>query len=124
MTRILSEIEVGDRIRLTPGGRDRIWWDVTARDDAHIVAVRPAPFEPKAKGAVEYTILATIDYRYNAAGPGLIRTTVNTIGGGWDLDGRVNEGSEEIIAALASGDWELSRRRLLGVANVEREAKA
>ncbi|KZE41368.1 hypothetical protein [Microbacterium sp. T32] len=124
MTRILSEIQVGDRIRIEPGGRERVWWDVTARDDDHIVAVRPAPFEPKAKGTVEYTILASIDYRYNSAGPGLIRTTVNTIGGGWDLDGRVKEGSEEIVAALASGDWELSHRRLLGVGNVEREVNA
>jgi hypothetical protein len=122
MTRILSEIQVGDRIRLAPGRNRRAWWTVTARDHDHIVAVRQAAFQ--SKGTVEYTILATIDYRYNAAGPGLIRTTVNTIDGGWDLGGRVKEGSEEIIAALASGDWELSLRRLLGVAVVEREAKA
>ena len=119
MSRILDDVNVGDKVRFTPGSRPKAWWEVTARDDKHIVAVRQAAFHPK--GVVEYTIVADIDYRYNFAGPGLIRTTVNTIGGGWDLEDRVTEGSEEIIAVLASGEWELSNRRLIDLTTIERK---
>lgn len=103
---IVSGLAVGDRVRING---NRLTWTVTARNDDYVVAVRQAPFQPK--GEHQYTIITHSDYRYNFVGPGLILTTVNTMGGGWDLDGRVEEGSRELVEALASGEWETSHRR-------------
>lgn len=103
---IVSGLKVGDRVRING---NRLTWTITARNDDYVLAVRQAPFQPK--GEHQYTIITHSDYRYNFVGPGLILTTVNTMGGGWDLDGRVEEGSRELVDALASGEWETSHRR-------------
>lgn len=103
---LVRDLQIGDRVRING---NRLAWTITARNDDYIVAVRQAPFQPK--GEHQYTIITHSDYRYNFVGPGLILTTVNTIGGGWDLDGRVDEGSRELVEALASGEWETSHRR-------------
>jgi len=103
---IAADLKVGDRVRING---NRLAWTITARNDQYVVAVRQAPFRPK--GEHQYTIITYSEYRYNFVGPGFILTTVNTMGGGWDLDGRVKEGSQEIIEALASGQWETSHRR-------------
>lgn len=105
-SRILPNLKVGVRVRLNG---QRVSWEVTARNDSYIVCVRQAPFSPK--GEHQYTIIEHSDYCYNFAGPGLILTTLNTMGGGWEIDGRVTEGSREIIDALESGEWETSHRR-------------
>lgn len=103
---LVRDLQIGDRVRING---NRLAWTITARNDDYIVAVRQAPFQPK--GEHQYTIITHSDYRYNFVGPGLILTTVNTIGGGWDLYGRVDEGSRELVEALASGEWETSHRR-------------
>jgi hypothetical protein len=103
---IVRRLEVGQRIHING---HRLTWTITARNDEYIVAVRQEPFRPK--GEHQYTVITHSDYRYNFVGPGLILTTANTMGGGWDLDGRVEEGSRELVDALASGEWDTSHRR-------------
>lgn len=117
---MFDEIEVGDKILMVPDPRPRNAWTVTARNDEHIVAVRQAPFRPK--GEVEYTITGTLNGGYNGVRSGLVRSSLNTLGGGWELDGRVEEGSREIIEALESGDFELSLRRVYPLDSLEKKA--
>lgn len=111
-----DNIKVGDRVRFTPDSDTRRAWTVTARNADHIVAVRQAYFEPE--GVVQYTVTEVRDYRYNGVRPGLVRSSLNTMGGGWDLDHRIDEGSREIIAALEAGEYELSNRRVIEVDDV------
>lgn len=112
--RILPDIHAGDEIHVTPDERDAPW-RVTARDDKHIVIIRPTAEAPD---SVEYAVIAEVTDTYNSAGPGLIRASLNTLGGGWNLNGRERAGAEEIIHALADGVHELSLRRRGGVAAV------
>lgn len=117
-----SQIAVGDQIRFQPDSRERAWWTVTQRNDDHVVAVRQAPFHPK--GTVEYTVTGRMDGRRNGAGPGLVRSSLNTLGGGWDLSNRQDAGSEEILDALESGQYELSMRRVIDVHSIHRRSGA
>lgn len=104
--KIIPELTTGTRVRLNGG---RVAWTVSARSDTYIVLVRQAAFYPK--GEHEYTVIENSSYRYNFVGPGLIMTTLNTIGGGWPIDGRVAEGSQEALDALESGEFQTSHRR-------------
>lgn len=115
--RIIPEMSVGDRAHIHPGARVRASWRTVARDDQHIVLVRQAGFRPA--GELEYTVIGTIDHAYNGEGPGLVRSSLNTLGGGWDINGREDVAGQEILNALAEGTFRLSPRRYLGVAHVE-----
>lgn len=112
------QISIGDQLRFTPDSRERAWWTVVARNAEHIVAVRQAPFEPK--GVVEYTVTGQLNGPRNGAGPGLVRSSLNTLGGGWDLSDQ-SAGSTEILAALESGDFHLSMRRVIDVRGIVRK---
>lgn len=108
----VETVEVGDQIRFDP---DRPWWTVRDRDDRYIVATRQQPFAPK--GDLLYTVVDLTgwqDYKYNGAGNGIVRSSLNTLGGGWNI-GADGAGSEQIIPALRSGEWELSPRRVVNV---------
>jgi len=116
-----SDITVGDRIRFD-SHNGPYWWTVRDRDDRYIVATSQAPFRPK--GELQYTVVDLTgwqDKRYNGAGNGVVRSSLNMLGGGWDLaaDGG---GTEEVIPALRAGDWELPHRRVVNVRAIERRA--
>lgn len=119
----ITDVAIGDQIRFTPDSRPRAWWTVIDRNPEHIVAVRQAPFEPK--GTLEYTVTGHMNGQRNGAGPGLVRSSLNTLGGGWDLSNRDGgAGPEGILAALESGKYELSMRRVVDVQTIERNARA
>lgn len=104
-----EHIEVGQQIKFAG---DHYWWTVRARDDRYIVATRQAQFRPV--GEYFYTIIDTVgflDRTYNGVGNGPVRSSLNTLGGGWDL-GPNFEGCGEMIRLLNDGRWELSHRRL------------
>lgn len=112
-----AAIHVGDKVRFGPPSNDRRWWTVRDRDDRFIVATTQAPFKPK--GELWYTVVdlrGWQDKRYNGAGNGVVRSSLNTLGGGWDID---DEGIAAIIPALRSGQWELSNRRVANVWSIE-----
>lgn len=109
-------VRIGDKIRFDPRGGRR-WWTVRDRDDRFIVATAQAPFHPK--GELWYTVVDLTGWqnkRYNGAGNGVVRSSLNTLGGGWDTD---DESLAEIIPALHSGEWELSHRRVVSVWSIE-----
>jgi len=111
------DVAVGDAIRFKPQGGYR-WWEVRARDERFIVATQQAPFLPK--GELQYTVVDLTGWqekRYNGAGGGIVRSSLNTLGGGWDLD---EEGVAEILPGLRSGRWDLSNRRVMDVDSIER----
>lgn len=114
----MNEIKVGDRIRFTPGS-GRNWWHVKARDERYIVAVQQAPFKPK--GELLYTVVDLVGWqnkRRNGAGHGVVRSSLNTLGGGYDV-GDNGERCDEILTGLRSGEYELSHRRVMSVWDVE-----
>lgn len=112
----VDEIEVGDRIRFIPDSRQRAWWTVADRNTSHVVAIRQAPFH--AKGTVEYTVTGI---QNPEAGSTLVRSSLNTLGGGWDLSNREGgAGAAEILEALESHKYELSHRRMVEVDRIER----
>lgn len=117
----MSQIRVGEQIRFNPShGAGFRWWTVRDRDDRFIVATVPAPFRPK--GDLWYTIVDLTGWAektYNGAGGGIVRSSLNTLGGGWSL-GPDGEGATGIIPALRSGEWELSHRRVVNVRNIQR----
>lgn len=111
----VETVEVGDQIRFDP---DRPRWTVRDRDDRYIVATRQQPFAPK--GDLLYTVVDLTgwqDYKYNGAGNGIVRSSLNTLGGSWNI-GADGAGSEKIIPALRSGEWELSHRRVVNVRSI------
>lgn len=112
-----TDIKVGARVRFIPGlGTGNRWWTVQALDDRYVVATSTLPF---GRGEC-YTVVdrtGYLDRTYNGAGNGMVRSSVNTLGGGWDDLSR--EGCAEIIAALHSGEWELSHRRIASVREIE-----
>jgi len=116
-----DDIAVGDKIRFTPCASGKRYWTVRARDERFIVATMQAPFRPK--GDLWYTVVDLTgwqDKRYNGAGNGVVRSSLNTLGGGWDL-GPEGEGCQEVLGALQSGEWELSHRRVVNVDTIERK---
>lgn len=117
VTAALSGVAVGDRIRFTPGAQ-RVWWTVRARDDRFIVATSPVPFQPK--GSLYYTVVDLTGWlkkKYNGCGNGVVRSSLNTLGGSWDL-GEEGKGADAVIRGLRSGGWELSYRRVADVRSV------
>lgn len=119
----VEDIATGDQVRFVPDSRERAWWKVVGRDAEHIVAIRQAPFHPK--GIVEYTVTGHMDGQRNGAGPGAVRSSLNTLGGGWDLSDREGgAGAAEILDALKSGRFELSMRRVVSIISIQRRASA
>lgn len=112
------DLKVGDRARFHPKPGHG-WWTVRARDERYIVCTRQAPFKPK--GEQQYTILDLTGYQertYNGAGNGIVRSSLNTLGGGYDL-GEDGANCGQILKDLASGEWELSHRRIVSVWRIE-----
>lgn len=123
MRRLLAQthgrgLAVGDRFRLIPQPGNR-WWTVRARDERFIVATQRAPFQPK--GDLQYTVIdlnGWQDRTYNGAGNGIVRSSLNTLGGGYDV-GADGEHCDQLLAGLRSGRWGLSHRRVLDVHDIE-----
>lgn len=118
----LDALAVGDRVRFTPsgnrkGGKERVWWRVVARNAEHVVLVRQAAFEPK--GTLEYTVTGWLNHGYNGSGPGPVRSSLNSLGGGYDV-GADGEKGHEVIAELEDPHGlELSMRRVLSIWDLE-----
>ncbi|GAA2036438.1 hypothetical protein GCM10009720_16280 [Yaniella flava] len=116
----LEDIVAGDQIRFIPphdGGQRQRWWTVKATDHRYVIASRQALFQPKGTG--EYTVIDLIEREtsYNNVGPGIVRSSLNTLGGGYDMD---QDGwADQMLADLHDGTWELSNRRLAAVHGVE-----
>ena len=110
-------VEPGDRLRFWPtGGMGARWWTVGAVDDRYVVATSTLPFgQGPCYTVVDLTGFA--DTTYNGQGNGVVRSSLNTLGGGWDLD--EPDSGATILAGLTSGEWELSHRRILRVDRVE-----
>lgn len=114
----LTSAQVGDRLRFAPQPGNR-WWTIRARDERYVVATQQAPFQPK--GDLQYTVVDLTgrqDKTHNGAGQGIVRSSLNTLGGGYDV-GVDGEHCERLLADLTSGRWELSNRRVLDVLDVE-----
>lgn len=111
----ITRLSVGDRIRIQPGGHANRAWTVGARSARYVVAWRRAPFTTD---GVQYTVIDPyFPYRYNDEGPGPLRSSLNTLGGGWDI-GPAGEGCQDVVDGLEAGDWELSHRRLLDIREI------
>lgn len=98
----LDALKIGDRVRFTPSGnrkgsKERVWWRVVARNADHVVLVRQAPFEDK--GVLEYTVTGWLNHGYNGSGAGPVRSSLNSLGGGYDV-GPNGEKGHEVIAEL------------------------
>jgi hypothetical protein len=119
-TQTHDDLAVGDRIRFMPQAGNR-WWTIRARDERYLVATQSALFKPQ--GHLWYAVVDLTgwqDRTYNGQGDGIVRSSLNTLGGGWDI-GPDGEGCDEVLAAIASGEWELSHRRILRVDSIERD---
>lgn len=117
------DLAVGDRIRFPPLRGP--WWTVRAADDRYTVATAPEPFAPL--GSLVYTVIDWTGWARktrNGAGFGPVRSSLNTLGGGWDLDlERPEVSCDEILRVLHSGEFELSARRVLNLYRVEVEGR-
>lgn len=136
------ELEVGDLIRIHPHNGGTRWWTVQAVDDRYAVATRPAAFgkpgetrgdigddpvgRPTSSDARRDLVYTVIDWTgwadrvYNGAGHGPVRSSLNTLGGGYDIDPeRPQVAAGQILRDLASGTYELSHRRVVDVERVE-----
>lgn len=112
-----EDIKVGDRIRFDPQPGNN-WWTVRARDARYIIATQQAPFQQA--GEHQYTIVDLVGYlnrSRNGAGPGIVRSSLNTIGGGYDI-GNYGMHCDQMLADLHDG-WELSARRAMSVKAIE-----
>ena len=119
----MSQYKPGDKIRFDPAAGDgNRWWTVRAVGDRYLVATRQANFEPK--GVLTYTVvdLTGWNHTYNGAGPGMVRSSLNTLGDGWEI-GPDGEGCQDILTALEIGQYELSNRRVLDVKSIERRPR-
>lgn len=112
--------EIGQRVRFTPQGSNR-WWTIRACDERYVIATQVAPFTA---GDLQYTIvdLTGWDSTYNDVGPGVVRSSLNTLGGGYDagLDG---ENCAAMLAELRAGTHRFSPRRVLAVEAIELERR-
>lgn len=100
-----AQIKAGDRIGFTPKEGGHAWWTVQVRDERFIIATQQAPFKPR--GEQLYTIVDLSGYTHarNGVRPGVIRSSSDMLGGGWD------EGWPALLAGLQSGKVRLSTRR-------------
>lgn len=119
-TDVLATLRVGDKIAFTPEAGARWPWTVRARDERFIVATSPAPFKPK--GTLMYTVVDRTGWQKmsrNGHGHGVVRSSLDILGGGWG-DGSYDDAAcAEILSVLRSGEWGLSHRRVLSVWGVE-----
>lgn len=116
LTVALGTLRVGDRVRFDRQHHS-YWWDIRDRDDRFIVATSQQPFQPA--GVLCYTavdLTGWLEKHYNGAGLGVVRSSLNTLGGGWDL---TDDSVARILPALRAGEWELSHRRVIDVKHVE-----
>lgn len=120
LSKPLEDLEIGDHIRFiapdsdTHGSR---WWQVAAADQRYIIAFRQAPFQ--SKDTYEYTVIDLVErqHPYNDVPPGIVRSSLNTLGGGYDTS---QDGwADKMLAELHDGTWELSNRRLAAVQGIE-----
>lgn len=113
----LASLQPGARVRFRPSGvSGNRWWLVRVRNERYILATQQEPFAKK--GQLIYTIIDTAwDITYNGVRPGVARSSLNTLGGGWDCT--TDEQCQEALDALESGEFEFSHRRVLGVWDVE-----
>lgn len=111
----VSDLKAGDKVKFHPDSDTRRWWTVKARNEDHVVAVRQAPFE--VKGVMEYSVTGTMNGMRNGAGPGLVRSSLNALGGGWDV-GTDGELAYTVLEALED-HYELSMRRVIDVHGIE-----
>lgn len=115
----------GDRLRFTPRSTDGTrFWTLRARDDRYLVATRRPAFPWDTTDPEPQLIYTAVDlvgwtFRYNGCGEGPVRSSLNTSGGGPLEHGLTDEGCAEILEALVSGAWDLSRRRVLNVREIE-----
>lgn len=109
----LAPAKVGDQVQFAPH-QPSWWWTVRARDERFIVATHQAPFHPA--GTLVYTVVDLTGWQrtYNGVGPGVVRSSLNTLGGGLGL-GPNGEGCVDALAGLVSGEWTLSVRRVAPV---------
>lgn len=109
-------LAVGDLIRFKPQSGNR-WWTVRAVDTRYIVATQPAPLT---SGDLHYTVVdfTAWAYAYNGGAPVAVRSSLNTLGGGYDV-GPDGANCANIIDDLRSGLYQLSNRRRLDVTDIE-----
>lgn len=106
---VLSKVAVGQRLRLSPGAHANRWWTVAARSERYLVLFRKR----------QYSVVdLAFPYRHKAVGPGVVRSSLNSLGGGWDI-GAFGQRCHEVLDAIESGQWEMSDRRLAPVDSVE-----
>jgi hypothetical protein len=123
LSKPLEDLEVGDQIRFIgpeSGSHSSRWWQVAAADQRYIIAWRQVPFQPQ--DTTEYTVIDQIEreHAYNGVGPGIVRSSLNTLGGGYDM--RQPDWAVTMLSELHDGTWELSNRRLMQVYGVEVKA--
>lgn len=123
LSKPLYDLEVGDQVRFTDPESETHssrWWRVAATDHRYIIAWRQVPFQPQ--GTHEYTVIDQIerDHAYNGVGPGAVRSSLNTLGGGYDMS--QPDWADTMLSELHDGTWELSNRRLMQVHGVEVKA--
>lgn len=122
MTTIRARSQIyspGDQVRFAPAtGSGNRWWTVRAADERYLVATCPRPFgsEPL------YTVVDTSGWThtYNGVGPGMVRSSLDTIGGGYDV-GDDGENCTQILADLHEGTRQLSHRRVMPVDQIQRK---
>lgn len=117
--RVFASIKVGDKLIFHPStGR---WpWTVRARNDRFIVATTPWPF--RKKGTLAYTVVDLTGWQdkfYNFAGRGVVRSSLDWLGGGFGDGTYSDEQCEKILAELVAGESDLSVRRVLNVHSVD-----
>lgn len=109
----------GDQVRFAPeAGTGNRWWTVRAADERYMVATCPRPFDSEPV----YTVVDFTGWThtYNGVGPGMVRSSLNTIGGGYDV-GDDGENCAQILAELHEGTRELSHRRVTRVEQIQRK---
>ena len=110
-------IKVGDKIAFSPGSHTRNRWTVGARSDRYIVAVRQVAFKPK--GMCEYCVVDTQwNGRYNGVEPGVARSSLATLGGGFPISLDDIEGLSQNVLAELTDERMFSLRRILAVRDI------
>lgn len=124
-------LQIGDRVRLHPHNGGTRWWTVRALDDRYLVATRRAAFSTGTEDtdgpAIAYTVVDWTGWSrraYNGAGYGPVRSSLNTLGGGYYLDpDRLELSAGNILRDLHAGTFELSHRRIVDLDRIEVEAR-
>lgn len=109
----------GDQVRFAPAaGSGNRWWTVRAVDERHLVATCPRPFD----SVPIYTVVDLTGWTstYNGVGPGMDRSSLNTLGGSYDV-GDHGENCAQILTDLREGTRELSHRRVMPVEQIQRK---